>query len=461
MRQRTGQDDTICAISTAIGLAGIGVVRVSGTKAFQFVQPLFSGSSQLSEIPSHTARYGHLIDPTNQKVIDEALFLIMKAPRTYTGEDVVEIQTHGNPLILEKILSLLVIQGARLATPGEFTRRAFLSGRIDLAQAEAVMEMITAENWDHHDWAFSQLKGALSGKIETLRGRLLQLLAHIEASIDFSEEGITFWTDAEMKKEIDSVIGEIETLLAGYVEGRKIRDGFSVVIIGRPNVGKSSLMNLLLQENRAIVTPFPGTTRDLLQETVYIDGLPFRITDTAGYRETSDPIEAEGVRRGEEALGEADLVLWMLDQSEEYKEEDRILADRLKGMRKIILLNKSDLPVKLNQDQVRAENKDDAVIPLSTLAGEGVADLKRKIKKVLVKLPEKERPLIALLRHKLALERAEKGLHRAKAAAEERASWEFLATDLRETTDALGEIVGETTTDQILDQIFNQFCIGK
>lgn len=460
MRQQAGQDDTICAISTAIGLAGIGVVRVSGAKALQVVHPLFKGSAELEKVQSHTAHYGHVIDPENQGIIDEALFLIMKAPRTYTGEDVVEIQTHGSPLILEKILSLLVMQGARLATPGEFTRRSFLSGKIDLAQAEAVMELITAENWDHHQWALSQLKGSLSKRIVGLRERLLQVLAHIEASIDFSEEGITFWTDLGMSKEIGSVSEEVERLMAEYAEGRKIRDGFMVVIVGRPNVGKSSLMNLLLEEDRAIVTSFPGTTRDLLQETIHIDGLPLRITDTAGYRATNDPIEAEGVRRGEEALDKADLILWVLDSSEPLQKEDEVLGKRLQGKQKLILLNKTDLPVRLNP-QMQMEHPAEVILSISTVTGVGMSALKKEIKQRLSRKPEKEPPRVALLRHRNSLDAAAKSLFRAKQAVEERASWEFLAADLREATDSLGEIVGETTTDEILDQIFNGFCIGK
>lgn len=458
MRRQQGQDDTICAISTAIGLAGIGIVRVSGAEAFQVVQPLFGGSAELAKVQSHTAHYGQIIDPGNRAIIDEALFLIMKAPRTYTGEDVVEIQTHGSSLILEKILSLLVIQGARLATPGEFTRRAYLSGRIDLAQAEAVMEIISAENWEHHEWALRQLKGSLSNQVVDLRARLLHILAHIEASIDFSEEGITFWTDSEMSREIGSVTEQVERLLSGYAEGRKIREGFTLVIVGRPNVGKSSLMNLLLEEDRAIVTPLPGTTRDLLQETVYIEGLPLRITDTAGYRATNDPIEAEGVRRGEEALDKADLILWVLDSSEPFKEEDEVLGRRLKGRRKIVLLNKSDLPLRLDKTRIDTE---EVPLSISAVTGVGVNDLKRQIKQLLGRQPEKERPLVALLRHRNALDAAAKSLHRAKTAAEGNASWEFLAADLREVTDALGDIVGETTPDEILDQIFDQFCIGK
>ncbi|MDC4224554.1 MAG: tRNA modification GTPase [Candidatus Manganitrophus sp.] len=335
---------------------------------------------------------------------------------------------------------------------------------MDLGQAEAVMEVITAENWDHHQWALSQLKGSLSRQsmssaYENIYSRVL---AHIEASIDFSEEGISFWTDSEMGKEIGSVSEEVDRLLAGYAEGRKIREGFTaVIIVGRPNVGKSSLMNLLLEEDRAIVTPLPGTTRDILQETVHIEGLPLRITDTAGYRATEDPIEAEGVRRGEEALEKADLILWMLDSSEPLQIEDDVLAQRLKGKRKIILLNKSDLPAGLDHSRIKTEHPQEVILPFSTVTGSGLGDLKREIKQLLRKQPEKEKPLVALLRHRTALEAASKSLHRAVKAVEENASWEFLAADLREGADSLGEIIGETTTDEILDQIFNNFCIGK
>ncbi|MFY9269807.1 MAG: tRNA uridine-5-carboxymethylaminomethyl(34) synthesis GTPase MnmE [Candidatus Manganitrophaceae bacterium] len=461
MKKRAGQEDTICAISTAIGLAGIGVIRVSGENALKVVQPLFGGAVELAKIPSHTARYGQVIDPLNKKSVDVALFLVMRSPRSYTGEDVVEIQTHGSPLILNKILSDLLSQGARLAAPGEFTRRAFLSGRIDLVQAEAVMEVITAENWEHHEWALNQLKGTLSLEIEQLCGRLRSILAQIEASIDFSEEGILFWSHEKMLQEITLISDEVVRLLSGYEEGRKIRDGFKVVIIGRPNVGKSSLMNLLLNEDRAIVTPFPGTTRDLLHETVLIEGLSLQLTDTAGYRETTDLIEAEGVRRGEEALKQADLVLWVLDASDRLQEEDKILMRRLAGIKKMIVLNKADIPRRLEVETLQAENLKDPLLFISTVTGLGVAELKQKIKQVLECHPEKEPPLVALLRHKTALEAASKALVRGKIAAQQRVSWEFLAADLNEAIDSLGEIVGHTTPDEILDQIFNQFCIGK
>lgn len=461
MKSRAGQNDTICAISTAAGLAGIGVVRVSGENAFRVVQPLYRGPGLLADFTSHTARVSHVIDPTDQERIDEALFLVMKGPRTYTGEDVVEIQAHGSPLILEKVLSLLLSHGARLATPGEFTRRAFLSGRIDLVQAEAVMEIITAQNWDHHGWALSQLKGSLSRRIAQLREALLRILAQIEASIDFSEEGITFWTPERMSQEIEILSTEVAGLLVGYAEGKKIRDGFQVVIIGRPNVGKSSLMNLLLQEDRAIVTPLPGTTRDLLRETLHLDGLVLQLTDTAGYRETADPIEAEGVRRGEEALEQADLVLWIVDASEPYQQEDQVLSRRLKGRKKIIILNKSDLARRVPVERVTAEHSDDPVVLFSVRTTEGLPELRTEMKRALARRPEKEPPLVALLRHKNALEAALIALKRAHEAAEKRSSWEFLAADLRDAADRLGEIVGETTADEILDEVFGRFCIGK
>ncbi|MBI3804022.1 MAG: tRNA uridine-5-carboxymethylaminomethyl(34) synthesis GTPase MnmE [Nitrospirae bacterium] len=460
MRRRAGEDDTICAISTAVGLAGIGVVRVSGEKAFQVVQPLYRGKGLLSEFTSHTAHFGHVVNPATQTLIDEALFLVMHGPRTYTTEDTVEIQTHGNPLILEKILSILLSQGARLASPGEFTRRAFLAGRLDLAQAEAVIEVITSQNWGHHAWALNQLRGDLSKKIIQLRECLLGIVAQIEASIDFSEEGITFSSAEQMFKEIQQVSSEVDKILSSYAEGRKIQDGFNLVIAGRPNVGKSSLMNLLLQEDRAIVTPVPGTTRDLLQERLQLDGLVLQLTDTAGYRETDDPIEAEGVRRGANAIKNADLVLWVIDASEPCRPEDDLLSSRLRGVQKLIVLNKVDL---VRRFDFTAFEKDhpETQISLSTITKAGVETLKKEVIHLLSHQPEHERPIVALLRHKNALESAARALKRAEETAEKKASWEFLAADLREALDALGEIVGETTTDEILDQVFNQFCIGK
>jgi tRNA modification GTPase len=385
----------------------------------------------------------------------------MKGPNSYTGEDVIEIQSHGNPFLLQKTLSLLIAQGARLAMPGEFTRRAFLSGRMDLAQAEAVMEMISSQNAERHQWALSQLKGHLSRRINNLRENLLSIQAQIEASIDFSEEGLTFCTNKEMKDKMGPLVIEVGRLLGQYEEGRQVRDGFTAVIVGRPNVGKSSLMNLLLQEDRAIVAPVPGTTRDLLQEWTQINGISVKMIDTAGYRETNDFVELEGVRRGLEALKDGDLALWLLDSSQPLQSDDKKLKTQIKSKRKIVILNKSDLPRKIDISSILEEWPEVPVLSLSTINQEGLEDLKRIIKDLLAANPEQERPLVALVRHRNALQRTEAGLQRAIKSLDNEASWEFLAADLKEGADALGEIVGEITTDAILDQIFNQFCIGK
>lgn len=461
MRPARGEDDTICAISTPIGVGGVGVIRISGVQAFFLAQPLFGGKGELKNFQSHTIHYGEVLDPGNLEVIDKGLFLVMKAPRTYTGEDLVEIHAHGNPILLQKILSLLLRQGARLAEPGEFTRRAFLSGRIDLAQAEAVMEMISAQTEEGRRWAFSQLKGQLSEKIESIRRELLSILAQIEASIDFSEEGIELYAPKRMSDRIGLVLKEVQALLADYEKGRQIRDGATVVIVGRPNVGKSSLMNLLLEENRAIVTPYPGTTRDLLLEWVRLEGRSFKIVDTAGYRKTTDPIEAEGIRRGEEAIKKADLILWILDASEPLQEADWDLLNKIHMLKKIIIVNKSDLPRKMDLDLIKEKLKGNPILTLSILKRDGIKEFKESLKELLSLVPEMERPLVALLRHRNALERAEKALQEASSSCRKENPSEFLAADLRGATDALGEIIGETTTDQILDQVFNQFCIGK
>ncbi|MFQ5596969.1 MAG: tRNA uridine-5-carboxymethylaminomethyl(34) synthesis GTPase MnmE [Nitrospiria bacterium] len=461
MNRNFGEDDTICAISTPPGRSGIGIVRVSGKHALSMVSPLFRGPKPLSSVNSHTIHHGKVQDPAVNQVIDEAIFLVMKGPRSYTGEDIVEIQSHGNPYILKKIITLLLHQGARLAGPGEFTRRAFLSGRIDLTQAEAVMELISSRSASQHRWAMSQLKGRLSEKIDHLRGQLISIIAQIEAAIDFSEEDLPLSSPEALAKRIDAVRQEILALLSGYETGKKHREGFTVVIVGRPNVGKSSLLNLFLQEDRAIVTPFPGTTRDLLQETIDLDGIPITLIDTAGDREASNAIEQEGVRRGTAAQKDADIALWLLDASESLSKDDLRLADRLRGVPMIIILNKIDLPRKLRMDRLAGDLLKIPALNLSVKTGEGFEKLQESLRNRLLTFPEKELHLVGLLRHKKALEVSEIRLAQALSSIEEGLSWEFPAIDLREALGALGEITGETTVDEILDEIFNQFCIGK
>jgi len=456
-----GEDDTICAIATAQGKSAIGIIRVSGREALSIVQPLFHGKGTLRNFATHSVHYAEIRDPVDGTVIDEGLFLVMRGPRSYTGEDIVEVQAHGNPVGLQKILTCLLREGARLAGPGEFTRRAFLSGRMDLSQAEAVMELISSEGAVHHHWALSQLKGVLSKKIDLLRERLISILAEIEASIDFSDEGISFDRADVIGRKINAVQGEVRRLLSEYEEGRQVREGFTVAIIGRPNVGKSSLMNALLKEERAIVTPYPGTTRDVLREWVELDGFTIRLLDTAGSRKTDHPIEREGVRRGEAAEREADLCLWVIDSSEPLRKEDKALAARLKGKRKIILLNKIDRPAQILRESIQKLHPSDPVVAVSALTGEGLSCLRETMRTFLDTFSERERPVVALVRHRNALERVKEGLERAIASFRDGFPGEFVAIDLRDASDALGEIVGATATEEILDQVFSQFCIGK
>lgn len=455
------EEETICAISTPPGESAIAVIRLSGKNAVSIAGTIFRGRNPLSSFKSHTAHFGEIVDPTNQEVLDEVLVLLMYAPHSYTGENVVEIQSHGNPFLLQKILALLVTQGAQLAKPGAFTRRAFLAGRMDLAQAEAVMEVISSKSASHNQWALSQLKGRLSSKVNVLRAKLVSVIAQVEASIDFSEEEVSFCGLKALEGRVEVLHSEVVTMLATYEEGRKVREGLSVAIVGRPNVGKSSLLNLLLQEDRAIVSPFPGTTRDLLEETICLKGMSIRFVDTAGFRETENPVEKEGVQRGLKAQAEADLVLLVLDASEALSNEDLALLNRLRGVSKIIVLNKVDLMGKLTPESIKAQYPTDSCLELSTLTGLGLDRLLEGIAAVLVEHPEKENPLVGLLRHKNALAVAEAGLDRAANAIRKGLSPEFIAIDLRDALDALGEIVGETTLDEILDQIFRQFCIGK
>jgi len=461
LRDWQGTEDTICAIATPLGESGVGIIRVSGREALSIVAPLYKGKRCWNTFESHTVHYGEVVNPEDQCLVDQALFIVMFGPRSYTAEDVVEIQAHGNPYLLQKILSLLLIQGARLAEPGEFTRRAFLSGQIDLAQAEAVMEVISARSAVHLQWALGQLKGRLSEKIFSLKNCLLPIIAQIEASIDFSEEGLSLFSVEEMSRKIDDILDEVKVLLLDFEGGKQVREGFSVVIVGRPNVGKSSLFNLFLQEDRAIVTAIPGTTRDILQEVILLNGTSIRLVDTAGYRETEDDIEKEGVRRAVLAQKSADLTIWVLDGSKPFSNEDLLLEKSLGNSPRVILLNKSDLPFEMSTDIISSRYPSRNIMTLSTKTGAGFEVLKENICNFLKKCPEKEQPLVALTRHHRALQLTEKGLERAKASMAQGLSWEFPAIDLREAIDALGEITGETVLDEVLDQVFSQFCIGK
>jgi len=459
--------DTICAIATPMGIGSIGVIRVSGDKAISIADRIIKNRSSLETVTtfkSHTLHHVEMIDPATGQMLDEALVVVMRAPRSYTGEDVVEIQSHGNPHALQKILLALISSGARLAEPGEFTRRAFLSGRIDLAQAEAVMEVISAQSDRAREWALSQLRGDLSREITRLQDAILSILSSIEASIDFTEQGIDRSDSQMLAKQIERQHQAVCRLLAGYDEGRQIREGCKAAIIGFPNVGKSSIMNRLLGEDRAIVTPIPGTTRDTVSEWLSLEGCLIQITDTAGFQTTTDPIEQEGIRRSDAAIATAELILFVCDASRPFGKEAIALGNRLHDKKKIIVLNKSDLPPAVDIHAIRACYPDDPVLACSAATGEGFPDLKKQMI-VLISSPimgsGQDRPLVALLRHKDALAKSAEALQRAGQAAGNEAPVECIAADLREALNALGDIVGETTTDDVLNRIFSRFCIGK
>jgi tRNA modification GTPase len=452
-------DDTIAAISTPPGKGGIGIVRISGDQAIELADRIFraSGGTKLSGSPSHRIHYGHIIDPSSNETVDEVLVSVMKAPRTYTREDTVEINCHGGPVPLRRVLELVINHGARLAEPGEFTRRAFLNGRLDLSQAEAVADLINAMTEQARKSAMDQLRGSLSSKIAELRDEIIDLTAYVEAHIDFPEDDIGTGDMADMKRRAQKITGQLRELVDGAREGIILREGVKTAIIGSPNVGKSSLLNILVQQDRAIVTEMPGTTRDIIEEFINIKGIPIRIMDTAGIREVDDRAELEGVRRSLAAMQEAALVLFVLDGSRHMTESEMAMLDDIDPQKTIIVVNKSDLKRVLS---LKADGIPHAEVSAKT--GAGISDLKEKIARcVLHGTVECPSALVTNVRHVQAIELALDAMNRFGTAFEGGTPPEFLAVELRDALQALGEIVGITTPDEILDRIFSSFCIGK
>jgi tRNA modification GTPase len=457
-----GATDTICAIATPPGEGGIGIIRISGEKAVEIASKVFRSSTgrTVSDFLSHTLHVGELRRPDTGERVDEVLVALMKAPRTYTREDVVEFHCHGSPLVLRLGLEVLIRSGARLANPGEFTKRAFLNGRLDLAQAEAVMDLIHARSQTGIRVAVEQLRGRLSEEIEQLRERLLRLLVEVEAGIDFTEDGITFISSEALVAEVEKVSERIRQLIDTFVEGRIVREGVTVVLAGRPNVGKSSLLNALVRADRAIVADLPGTTRDVLEEFVNIRGIPVRLLDTAGLREGFDVVEQEGVRRSHEALERADMILAVLDGSMPLASEDRRLLEQAQAKPCVVVMNKSDLPSRCESDEI---GKCLAVVRTSAQAGTGLEELRDAVRAALMNhgLEASEGVMITHLRHQTALIRARECLDHVLDSIDRRMPPECVALDLRAAINVIGEIIGETRTDEILDRIFQEFCIGK
>jgi len=455
------EQDTICAVSTPPGEGGIGIIRMSGKDAISIGARVFTprhDNNDFTRAATHTLHYGHIIDPGTGETVDEVLISVMRGPATYTREDVVEINCHGGMMPLWRTMGLLINAGARQAEPGEFTRRAFLRGRIDLAQAEAVMDIIRAKTDLSHRAANELLMGGLSTEISNLRDRLVSLLASVEAGIDFPEEDIETESGTSLADEVSGIVTTIEGLLSSFAFGRILRDGFATAIVGRPNVGKSSLLNALLKQNRAIVTEIPGTTRDVLEEFLNVSGIPIRILDTAGIRHTNDTIEQEGVRRSLAAIESADIVLVVLDGSEKLKDEDQRVLKEVEGKSAIAVINKSDLPRKLEVlDRPRMQ------VSLSCRAGDGLDSLKRAVSDMVKQgtVRAREHAWAVNQRHKGALEQTMISLEKSLESINADLSPEFIAVDLRDALDSLGLIIGATYTEDILERIFNEFCIGK
>ncbi len=456
-------DDTIAAISTPLGQGGIGIVRLSGPESLGIANSIFvpSGAKALNEIDSHCLICGNVVDPSDGAVIDEALCSVMRSPHSYTREDVVEINCHGGMVPLRKILEAVISQGARMAEPGEFTKRAFLNGRINLTQAEAVSDLICAVTEESMRIAAAQLKGRLSEKLSELSNELLESCALTEAFIDFPEEEIDSADAETLRCKLLKIRAEIVKLASTFEEARLFREGLSVAIVGKPNVGKSSLLNALLKKDRAIVTEFPGTTRDIIEECLNINGLPLKIVDTAGIRKSDEAVEKEGIKRSIDAIETADFVVAVVDGSQSLKHEDLDILQRIKTKKAIVAVNKCDLPVRLSTaDSPLSDNQ---FVRISALRGEGIEDLKSLIFRANLKnwKEEREGVVVSNIRHKGALDRSASALDRAVGLLQADSPLEIFSLELREAMDCIGEITGSVTAEDILNKIFDNFCIGK
>jgi len=457
-------EDTIAAISTPFGVAGIGKIRISGPGAIEIADRLFQGVTlrNLSEARTYTAHYGHVIDPETGKIADEVVAILMRKPHSFTGEDVVEFDCHGGIVPLERVLGLILGDKARLAEPGEFSRRAFLNGRLDLAQAEAIIEVINSRTEKSLDIALDHLNGKLSERIYGIREQVLGLLAHLEASIDFPEDEIEGFTAKLLGQRIEKIKDDILQLLETTRQGKIYREGINTVIVGKPNVGKSSLLNTLLEEKRAIVTDLPGTTRDIIEEYINIQGLPLKIIDTAGIRETHDLIEKIGVDRARSTLEKADLILLMLDVSQGLTQLDLEIYDLIRNKPVIVVVNKTDLKKKIRGTELKRHFPGHTLLKISIKEEKGLKELKQAIIDEVIKEELKgDEVLITRARHKDALEQGLKAIERVINSHQQELPVDFLTIDLKDCLTSLGRITGETVTDDIIDRIFADFCLGK
>ncbi len=457
-------NDTIAAIATPVGESGIGIIRISGPDAHNIVLSLLRKTNRESflEIEDHRIYYGLVVDSQINESIDEVLFFYARKPHSFTAEDTVEIQAHGGTLNLTKILKLVLQHGARLAEPGEFTLRAYINGRIDLVQAESIIDLIRAKTDKAHQLAIQQLTGKTTQMIHEVESELYHILVTIEAILDFPEDGIPELTKNTIIENVALIKKRLIEISSTIDDGRKIREGVSIVIVGRPNVGKSSLLNFFLQEERSIVTEIPGTTRDVIEAQIQLKGIPVRLYDTAGLRDTDNPIERIGIQKAEHYIEEANLILLLMDGSEPLVEEDRYIIKKCTGRKVILVINKIDLPQCLDRDLL-PEVSDAKRIELSALTGEGFNELEDTIVSAvgLGEITVDDRPLLSRVRHKQALEQAIESLQSFIYGFNQGISEDLLAIDLRSCLAAIGEITGKNVSEEVIKGIFSQFCIGK
>jgi len=456
--------DTIAAIGTKPGDAAIGIVKLSGQEAVAIADKLFKASSghRLKELDSYSMAYGHILDKKGH-MVDEAVVSVMRGPRSYTREDVVEINTHGGIIPTSKVLELCLEQGARLAEPGEFTMRAFLNGRIDLSQAEAVIDMVRSKTVESLKIAAKNIKGETGKTIKTIKQKIVKVLVQLEASVDFIEEDLELTPYGQLSLEVKNLKKIVDKLIKDEKKGEIVKNGIKVAIVGKPNVGKSSLLNLLVKKEKAIVTPIPGTTRDAVEEIIYISGIPLILVDTAGIRKTKNKIEKMGVERSLRHIDEAELVLIVLDGSKKMAGKDIEIIKKINNKNKIGIINKIDLGQNISKEELKPYFPNKNRVEVSAIKGWGLEKLEEKIKEMVLGKGELglEEMVIVNSRHKQILAEVKGLLDSAIKAMDEHLSEEFPASDLRIANDLLGEITGETATDEVLNQIFSQFCIGK
>lgn len=456
-------DDTIAALSTPYGTGGLGVIRISGEKAFEIAERVFKSSGPVQNIPSHSVTYGKIIDPATETVIDEVLFLKMCKPNTFTREDVVEIDCHGGIVVIKRILELLFKYGARPAEAGEFTKRAFLNGRIDLSQAEAIIDLINSKTVESSKAAVSHLEGRLSEKLKCLRNSLVELLAHIEVTVDYPEHDIEEITGEKVLESLKSIKEDLIKLSDTFERGKILREGINIVIAGKPNVGKSSLLNQLSGSTRAIVTDIPGTTRDIIEEYINIKGIPAKIIDTAGIRNTEDLVEKIGVNKAIKAIEDADLIIMVIAADTGILGEDADILENIKGRKNIILINKTDLVSLDRIDDIKNRLKDNIVLETSVVNDRGIDELEEKIAELFYKgdISQNDEVLLTNSRHKNLVDMAIDSGNQAIQSFEYGMPLDMVTIDIKNCAEYIGQITGESIDDAVMHNIFSRFCIGK